>query len=176
MKKTLILVIIFLAFLTVINKADATVLIIPNEAIRLRIIPNSNSDEDIDIKNKVKSELEKTLVQTVANTANIDEARETIKNNLDKLDQVVSTLLKNENYSLNYKISYALNYFPEKEYKGTIYKEGYYESVLVTLGEGNGDNWWCVLFPPLCLIEVTESDKDEVEYQFFIKEIIDKYL
>ena len=63
---------------------------------------------------------------------------------------------------------------PEKEYKGVKYKEGYYESWVITLGEGEGNNWWCVLFPPLCLVEAEEAD--EVEYKFFIKELIDKYL
>lgn len=67
-----------------------------------------------------------------------------------------------------------MNYFPEKEYKGVKYDEGYYESLVITLGEGKGKNWWCVLFPPLCLVEAEESDK--VEYKFFIKELIDKYL
>ena len=55
--------------------------------------------------------------------------------------------------------------------KGIEYDEGYYESLLITLGEGKGDNWWCVLFPPLCLIEAEEST--EVEYKSFIKEIIE---
>ena len=67
-----------------------------------------------------------------------------------------------------------MNYFPEKEYKGTIYEEGEYESLLITLGSGEGNNWWCVLFPPLCLIEAEESE--EVEYSFFIKELFEKYL
>ena len=66
--------------------------------------------------------------------------------------------------------------FPEKEYKGVVYDEGYYESLLVTLGEGKGDNFWCVLFPPLCLMEAEETDDTtEVEYKSFIKEIIEKY-
>ncbi|MBQ9011225.1 MAG: stage II sporulation protein R, partial [Bacilli bacterium] len=53
-------------------------------------------------------------------------------------------------------------------YKGVKYKEGYYESLLVTLGKGKGDNWWCVLFPPLCLIEADESS--DVQYKSFVKE------
>ena len=78
-------------------------------------------------------------------------------------------------YDTEYKINYGLNYFPEKNYKGVTYKEGNYESLVVKLGEGKGENFWCVLFPPLCLLEAEESDKEEVEYKSFIKEIIDKY-
>ena len=65
--------------------------------------------------------------------------------------------------------------FPEETYKGITYEAGKYESLLVTLGEGKGDNWWCVLFPPLCLMEAEETNTDEVEYKSFIKEIIEKY-
>ena len=67
-------------------------------------------------------------------------------------------------------------YFPKKKYKGITYKEGNYESLVITLGEGAGDNFWCVLFPPLCLIEADETSNDNVEYKFFVKELIDKYL
>ena len=63
---------------------------------------------------------------------------------------------------------------PEKEYKGTTYEEGYYESLVITLGSGEGDNWWCVLFPPLCLLEA--EDSDDVEYTSYVKELVDKYL
>ena len=57
-------------------------------------------------------------------------------------------------------------------YKGIYYEEGEYESLVITLGEGIGNNFWCVLFPPLCLIDENE---EEVEYTSFIKELIDKY-
>ena len=74
-----------------------------------------------------------------------------------------------------YQVSFGRNYFPEKTYKGIVYDAGYYESLVVTLGKGEGDNWWCVLFPPLCLLEADESE-EEVEYKFFFQELIDKYL
>ena len=89
------------------------------------------------------------------------------------MSEDIEKSLVNEDYS--YSINYGLNYFPEKEYNGKTYKEGKYESLLVTLGKGEGNNWWCILFPPLCLVEAEESE-EEVEYDFFFKNIIDKYL
>ena len=62
---------------------------------------------------------------------------------------------------------------PEKEYKGVKYKEGEYKSLLVTLGKGEGDNFWCVLFPPLCMMQTEETS--EIEYKFLIKETLEKY-
>ena len=67
-----------------------------------------------------------------------------------------------------------MNYFPEKEYKGVVYEEGEYESLVITLGNGLGENFWCVLFPPLCLLD-TEEEPENVEYTSFVKEVIDKY-
>ena len=74
-----------------------------------------------------------------------------------------------------FQVHYGLNYFPEKKYKGVTYKEGYYESLVVTLGEGKGENWWCVLFPPLCLLEAEETNTNAVEYKFFVQDLITKY-
>ena len=52
---------------------------------------------------------------------------------------------------------------------------GIYESLVITIGEGNGDNWWCVLFPPLCLLEAEKTEIEEVEYQFFVKKMLTKF-
>ena len=58
---------------------------------------------------------------------------------------------------------------------GIEYKEGIYESIVINLGEAKGNNWWCVLFPPICMIEAKKSDKDNVEYKSKVLEIINKY-
>ena len=59
-------------------------------------------------------------------------------------------------------------------FKGIEYEDGYYESLVVTLGSGEGDNWWCVLFPPVCMIEVNESD--DLEYTTLVEDLFSKYL
>ena len=75
---------------------------------------------------------------------------------------------------MDYEVSFGLNYFPEKEYKGVVYKEGEYESLVITLGNGEGENFWCVLFPPICTLEVEEDD--DISYRFLIKDLFDKYI
>ena len=65
-----------------------------------------------------------------------------------------------------------MNHFPKKEYKGIYYEEGEYESLVITLGEGIGENFWCILFPPLCLVD---ENAEDIEYSSIIKELIDKY-
>ena len=147
--------------------------IIPEEAIRIRVIANSNSNYDQNIKKKVKEQVEKDMYNLLKDSKNIEEVRSLINNNIIKENNNISNLLEKEEYKLPFKINFGYNYFPEKKFKGITYKEGYYESLVVTLGNGLGDNWWCVLFPPLCMIEAEEST--DIEYTSMVKEIINKY-
>ena len=142
-----------------------------DDMLRIRVIANSNSEHDQQIKNEISNNLKIKLYDLLKDENNIDNARKIINNNIDTLSEDIEKSLVNEDYS--YNINYGLNYFPKKEYNGKTYKEGKYESLLVTLGKGEGNNWWCILFPPLCLVEAEESE-EEVEYDFFFKNIIDK--
>ena len=113
------------------------------------------------------------MYELLRNSNSIEQSRNIINNNLKKLENNISNTLHLLNDTTPYKINFGLNYFPMKEYKGVTYNEGYYESLVVTLGKGEGDNWWCVLFPPLCLLEAEENT--EVEYKSYVKELIEKY-
>ena len=174
MKKSIILLMVIFVFYMFVSKSVVKGLTIPDNAIRIRIIPNSNSEFDQNVKRSVKDKLEITMYDLLKDVRSSEEASEIIKKNLDLVDNDVKKVLNSKNYDLGYKINYGYNYFPEKEYKGIKYEEGYYESLLVTLGKGEGDNWWCVLFPPICLIEGEEDSK--VEYKSIVEEILKKYL
>lgn len=173
MKKIMIILsIVVVIFVSTKTTED---LIIPDESIRIRVIANSNNSKDQLIKNVVRNNIEKEVTNLLANVTNIDEARTLLEENIDLINECVEDVLEKNNYDVSYKVDFGYNLFPEKKYKGVVYEEGYYESVVVALGEGKGDNWWCVLFPPLCLMETSSSDLEEIEYKSFIKEIIDKY-
>lgn len=174
MKKCLLLFLIISIFYVFVSDSIAKSLTIPNDAIRIRIIPNSNSEFDQSIKLSVKDKLEDRMYSLLKDVKDTSEARKIINNNLETVKSDVEGVLKDRKYDLGYDVKYGKNYFPPKEYKGVKYDEGYYESLLVTLGKGEGDNWWCVLFPPLCLIEGEENT--DVEYKSFIKEILKKYM
>jgi len=173
MKKSLTTLLLIIITYIIVGNVVATNNIIPDEAIRIRVIANSNSTYDQEIKNKVKESIEYDMYNMLNKTTNIEEARDIIKNNLGNVESNIDTLLQREKYPLPFNVNFGLNYFPKKEFKGITYKEGYYESVVVTLGEGLGDNWWCVLFPPLCMIEA--EDSTDVEYTTMVEEIINKY-
>ena len=173
MKKLTIVLAIIITVLA-INK-DSEV-IIPKDSIRFRVIANSDSESDQLLKKKVVSNLNPNIINLLSSSSSLTDSRNNIENNLTLFDNIVKNTLKENNSTETYTINYGMNYFPEKEYKGTVYKEGEYESLVVTLGEGKGKNFWCVLFPPLCLLEAEDSTKTtDIEYKSFIKEIIDKY-
>ena len=173
MKKAVIFIaLIVVVFFTLNNKTNDYV-IVPNESIRFRIIPNSNSLEDIYMKEKVKESIN-SVIKEIETSENINETRQNIVASIPKVESSIDSLFVQNNYDKTYKVKYGMNYFPEKIYKGVKYPEGNYESMVVEIGSASGDNYWCVLFPPLCMIEAEESD--EVEYKFFISEIINKFL
>ncbi|MBQ6547247.1 MAG: stage II sporulation protein R [Bacilli bacterium] len=175
MKKLILFILTVAVLILVSNNYEQNYYIIPEESIRIRIIPNSNNIKDQYIKNQVKANIELELQEDLKRVTTIDESRRVIKKNINKYDDVIETVLNNEKYLKKHTIDYGYHYFPEKIYKGVKYSEGEYESLLITLGEAKGDNWWCVLFPPICSLEEDESGQ-KIEYSFLVKEMFNKYL
>lgn len=161
-----------LTSILIYNEFKNNEVIIPDTAIRLRVIPNSNSSLDQSMKNKVKKYLEKNTYATLSNVTDIEEARTKINDSLSNLDININKIFKDNKYNMEYTVDFGYNYFPEKKYRGLKYEEGYYESLVITIGEGKGDNWWCVLFPNLCLVDL--ENKTNVEYKSWIVEQINK--
>lgn len=158
MKKIVIILAIIIGILSIQEKQ----VIIPEKTIRFRVIANSNIEEDQKLKKEIIKKLEQELK---LKDSNIEEARVHIQKNLPKYEEKIKQLTS------NYKISYGQNYFPQKEWKKVIFPAGEYESLVITLGDGMGDNFWCILFPPLCFMD--EEDTNNVEYKSFFKEIFD---
>lgn len=168
--KKMIIILSILITLLITNNKNETEIIIPNNSIRFRIIASTNSELDIQTKQELKNYLEKELLELTKEASTEEEVDKIIVNNLELINNKTSNFLNTDNY----KIDYGLNYFPSKTYKGIVYEAGIYKSLVVTIGDGLGKNWWCTLFPPLCLLEENTTTND-VEYKLFITSIIDKY-
>lgn len=168
MKKIVIVVFVLMTFLLISNDKEEEILI-PKDAIRFRIIANSNNFKDQQEKIQIKQELEPIFKDILINSHSKEETKLEINNNMNNIKKTVN------GHNIPYKINYGNNYFPEKSYRGVTYPEGNYESLVISLGDGLGENWWCVLFPPLCLLEAKEESYDDNTYSFYIKEVIDKY-
>lgn len=175
MKKTLFVLGLIIATYMIIGVKAEELVEIPDNAIRIRVIGNSDSEYDQEKKQEIRKEVQLYMQNLLKDAKNIEEARTIINDNLNNINKNIDSYLTQIDYKKDYTINFGLNYFPEKEYKGIKYKEGLYESLLITLGEGKGKNWWCVLFPPICLLEAEETETNEIEYKSFVKEIIEKY-
>lgn len=145
---------------------DDEEIIIPNDAIRFRVIANSNSVEDQTEKMIIKEKIEQEVYALINGANNTSEVRTLIQDNMEEIEAIVDT------YQVPYTINYGNNYFPSKSYKGVMYPAGNYESLVITLGKGAGNNFWCVLFPPLCLLENSEQDVSDVDYQLYVKKLL----
>ena len=163
LKKIVFLSISLLVGILIYNKNEEV--IIPSDAIRLRIIANSNDIKDLYEKKRIKSEIENDIYEMVNSTNSGASARMIIKNNIGVINELVASKTN------DFKVDYGFNYFPRKVYKGVIYEKGEYESLVITLGKGLGDNWWCVLYPPLCLISDNETT-DDVTYRSIVLDVL----
>lgn len=166
--KKIILVLTFIVLILCIMKKENTE--IPEASIRFRVLANTNEELDQDIK-KIITEKVLEKLEPTKNFTNINQTRYYLKNNLPLLEKTIDNTLKDNGISATYEINYGQNLFPEKIYNNKVYEEGEYESLVITLGKGEGDNFWCVLFPPICFLD----DNENIEYKSWIKEIIDKY-
>ncbi|MCD8502202.1 MAG: stage II sporulation protein R [Bacillaceae bacterium] len=161
---------------------------IPEEAIRLRILANSDSAKDQWLKREIRNRVNEEITIWVEQLDNIENARTVIESRLDRIEEIVTNELFKVGIDDEFTVEFDEVQFPTKLYGNIVYPAGIYESVLITIGEGKGENWWCVLFPPLCFVDFTngdaiETDQDhqtvteevgeEVEVRFFVVELFD---
>jgi stage II sporulation protein R len=148
------------------TKAGANAMVaIPDEAIRLRILANSDSAEDQALKRKVRDAVNAQINEWVADLTSFQEAKRVIQSHLPEIEQTVADVLRKEHSDQLYKVQFGKVDFPTKIYGNYVYPAGQYDAILITLGEGKGANWWCVLFPPLCFLDFGNSDAVQMNEQ-----------
>lgn len=165
MKKKLISsYLILLSLATIFNlyipKNEVTAkedVVIPNEAIRLRILANSDSKHDQQLKRKVRDAVNLEITKWVQDLTSIEEARTVIKGHLPEIQKIAEQVVADENETQAVTATFGKVQFPTKLYGQFLYPAGEYEAILITLGDGKGANWWCVLFPPLCFLDFSNG-------------------
>lgn len=133
-------------------------MLIPEDSIRLRILANSNSAIDQSVKHEIRNAVNAQITSWVEELADVDQARNIIDENLDQLNEIVAAELERAGSKEAFNVSLEETNFPTKLYGNRLYPAGTYEAVLITIGDGQGDNWWCVLFPPLCFLDFSNGD------------------
>jgi len=138
---------------------------------RLHILANSNSTDDQQVKLKVRDAVLKVTEDGIMQCKNASDAEEYIRNNIGIILETADETLKQNGYDYQATATVGSYHFPEKSYQNVTYPEGDYEALRIILGDGKGDNWWCVIFPPLCLSEIDGSSGSSVQYTSFFAEL-----
>jgi stage II sporulation protein R len=132
-------------------------IVIPAEAIRLRILANSDSAEDQEIKRKVRDAVNAQITLWVQDLTSLDKAKSVINSKLPEVQAIAEKVVAEQGSSQSVNVEFGKVQFPTKLYGEFLYPAGEYQAILITLGEGTGANWWCVLYPPLCFLDFSNG-------------------
>ena len=136
------------------------------DIIRFHVRANSDKKEDQDLKLKVRDEILDVMGEKFNKVNSLEESREVIKENIDEMKIIAREVIANNGKDYDVAISLGQDYFPIRKYGNMVFPQGEYETLMIEIGEGKGQNWWCVMFPPLCFIDITHSvaiEEDELE-------------
>ena len=166
------LVILILSFIGVISimsiaikdevdKIDSSTESYKEKLIRFHVIANSDSDEDQELKLKVRDEVISYLQPKLENSNSIEESEKIIKNEYKTLENISKKVISKNGYNYIVKVGLEYSNFPAKQYSSVVLPAGKYKALRIIIGEGKGKNWWCVMFPPLCFIDDQNGIIDE---------------
>lgn len=141
---------------------------ISNKIIRFHVIANSDVAEDQALKLKIRDEVLKYIYPKLNESKNIDESRKIIKKNDNSIKEIAQNVVKKNGYKYSIITKLSHENFPIKTYGNITLPQGNYEAYRIIIGNGQGHNWWCVMFPPLCFTDIT---KGEVSYKKTEKEM-----
>lgn len=128
--------------------------------IRLHVVANSDSEEDQALKLKVRDAVVEKLQETMESFPTMDEARQYLQDHLPELEAFVNQVIRELGFAETATVSVDRETFDTREYDTFTLPAGYYEALRITIGEGQGKNWWCVVFPSLCVGTTTEDFAD----------------
>ena len=128
---------------------------ISNSVFRLHVIANSDSEDDQSLKYKVRDDLIKYMNSLTKNITSKEAAIEIAKQHKNDFYTIAKNTIKENGYNYDVKIDIGNSYFPTKYYGDISLPAGYYDALKVEIGEASGQNWWCVMFPPLCFVDMS---------------------
>ena len=130
---------------------------IANSVFRLHVIANSDTNEDQNLKYKVRDSLLEYMNEICKNCSSKEDAILLVEKNKDNFKQIALQKIKSEGYSYDVNINIGNFEFPTKNYGDISLPAGYYDALRVEIGEAKGQNWWCVMFPPLCFVDISSG-------------------
>ena len=169
-KMVTILTFLFFIYTTIcaISYADYVSTDIADSVFRLHVIANSDSNADQNLKYTVRDRLLEYMDELCSNCSTKEEAISIAQQNIENFKQIALDTIKNEGFDYSVNVRIGNFEFPTKHYGDISLPAGYYDALRVEIGEAKGQNWWCVMFPPLCFTDVTsgvvpEESKEDLE-------------
>lgn len=144
-----------------INKIEACTYDYKEKLIRFHVIANSDTDEDQELKLKVRDAVIAYLQPKLEKSKSIEESETIIKNEYSNLEEISNKVICDNGYDYSVDIGLKYSYFPAKQYSSVVLPAGKYKALKIIIGEGKGKNWWCVMFPPLCFVDDQNGVIDE---------------
>lgn len=145
---------------------------ISNKIIRFHVLANSNSKEDQELKIKVKDKIIEYIFPKLEKSNGLEESREILAQNEEKIIEIANECIKENGYNYSVAIEFKRENFPEKVYGNITLPQGEYEAFRVLIGQASGENWWCVMFPPICFVDVTKGQVSYDETEEAMKEVL----
>ena len=143
------------------------------EYFRIHIRANSNSAEDQNVKYEIKDDIVTYLIPYISQCETRQDFVDTINENLSALEQIAENVLSERGFDYGANVKFCQEEFPTRSYDGVVLESGIYDSLIVELGEAKGDNWWCVVYPPLCFVS---NNSQDILYKSRILEILKSIL
>lgn len=132
--------------------------VIPQDALRFRVIANSNSPWDQNLKRDIRNRVITLIGEKMAHVTTVAQAKEVLKDSVPQVEAIALAMVKKYHAPYSATTTFGLAQFPTKLYGDKVYPAGVYKALRITLGKGAGQNWWCVLFPPLCFVALSDGD------------------
>jgi stage II sporulation protein R len=140
------------------NYSDTMQSGIAEKVIRFHVLANSNEEIDQDLKLNVRDAILDKYGAAMSNFTSIDESRKFLQANILNIQEYAGSVIQDYGFSYKAKASLQNTVFPTKFYDGYVFPPGQYEALRIEIGEAKGENWWCVMFPPLCFVDITQAN------------------
>ncbi len=175
MKKVLaglfIIIVVAVTVVFVTKMGNSTTAAADTDYLRIHVRANSNEQVDQNVKYLVKDEVVKFITPYAAQCTDKATAMQVIGGILDGIEEVCDRVLKQNGFTYTSRASVRAEEFPTRVYGDLTLESGVYDALIIELGSGTGDNWWCVIYPPLCFTSATA----DVQYRSAIWDIINKF-
>lgn len=134
---------------------------IADSVVRFHVLANSDEAYDQELKLEVRDAVLLGMTDSLKQSNSIEQTKEILEKEKDEIRQIALNMVESKGYDYDVKVTLSRDLFPQKQYGDIVFPAGIYDAVRIEIGEAKGKNWWCVMFPPLCFVDVSYSEISE---------------